>query len=275
MLPELPDHDVTLAQRYRELPDPPATPELDARILHAAAQAITPHPAIIQRMAANQPTWKPRNGGQRFAGMAASVMIIGLTGLLLKMGIATKMIEVIHKDVEAQIIEEVKPPPPPDVPPPPPPPLDVPPPPSFIPPPEVAVQPPPVQQPTIQATTAAKPEGPPPAPRAAPTESAPPPPPTAPAKTVSAAECPNIADVGQYAVDEWEKIAEKEGLDKGSLTVEFVIGANGEVKADTIKVTNLSHPSLARLAPKIVVRMKCKGQGVEVKAKYPVAFKLE
>lgn len=84
-----------------------------------------------------------------------------------------------------------------------------------------------------------------------------------------------MADVGGYAVDEWEKIAEKEGLDKGSLSVEFTIGASGEIKADSIKVTNASHPSLARLAPKIATRLKCKGQGVEVKAKYPVAFKLE
>ncbi len=76
-------------------------------------------------------------------------------------GLATKVIEVVKKPLETQIIEEIKPPPPPPPVQLPPPPKFVAPPPPYIPPPEVQVNVPPPPN-AIQTTTSVVPTESPP-----------------------------------------------------------------------------------------------------------------
>jgi periplasmic protein TonB len=188
----------------------------------------------------------------------------------LMTGLATKVIEVVKAPIETKVIEEIKkPPPPPEVVVPPPPKMEAPPPP-FIPPPEVQIQTPPPPQPTITATTPTPPPAPvaiapvtPPAPTA--------PAPAAPAQVSAAVVCSNYNTVMGDAA--FPREAARQGLDKGEVTVQFTLGANGEVR--DVRAIRASHPIFARNSVRLVGEYKCQGQGRDVTVVVPFSYKLE
>ena len=78
--------------------------------------------------------------GKKFTGLGVVIVLHVFIGWAFVSGLATNVVKMIQKPMEAVVKEaEPPPPPPPDAPPPPPPKLQTPPPP-FIPPPEVQVQ---------------------------------------------------------------------------------------------------------------------------------------
>jgi protein TonB len=92
-----------------------------------------------------------RNPTKHLVGLTFVALLHVIIIWALVNGLATKVIDVLKKPVEAKIIEDVKPPPPPEPKLPPPPKLQAPPPP-YIPPPEVQVQtPPPVATISVQS----------------------------------------------------------------------------------------------------------------------------
>ncbi len=209
-----------------------------------------------------------RNPTKHLVGIAVVVLLhVALVYALLN-GLATKVIEVIKKPLETQIIEEVKPPPPP---PPqvqlPPPPKFVTPPPPYIPPPEVQVNVPPPPN-TIATTTNVVPVETPPIAAVRPPEPIPGPP-APPAKSARTA-CPNYAKVmGDQA---YPKEAIREGISHGEATIRFVVSGSGEVK--DVSAVASSNRYFARAAIATVKTYQCIGQGQEIVFEIPFTYNL-
>ena len=210
-----------------------------------------------------------RNPTKHIAGLTFVIILhIGIIYGLLN-GLARKVVEVIQQPLETKIIEEIKPPPV-DLPPPPPQPRMVAPPPPFIPPPEVQIQQPPPVQNVITAVTATPPPADAPAP-VAPRPVETPAPATAPPPTNVAVACPNVRTIaGQIT---YPAKAAREGINSGEVTVEFVIGPNGETQSITVlKSTNRIFNNAALEGVKL---LKCVGQGKDIPVQWAIGFKLE
>ena len=184
-------------------------------------------------------------------------------------GLARKVVEVIKKPLETQIIEEIKPPPPP---PPevqlPPPPKMVAPPPPYIPPPEVQVNVPPPPN-AIQVTSQTPPPEAPPIAVRAPVEA--PPAPAAPPAQSARTACTNYAKaMGDSA---FPRDAIRDGIEKGEATVRFTVDPAGKIK--DIQVVRASHRSFGRAAATIVETFQCAGQGRDIIFEVPFGFKRE
>ena len=211
-----------------------------------------------------------RNPTKHLVGITVVVLLhIALVYALIN-GLAVKVIEVIKKPLETQIIEEVKPPPPP---PPevqlPPPPKMLAPPPPYIPPPEVQVNVPPPPN-TIQVTSTTPPPEAPPIAVRAPVE-APPAPAAPPAPQKASSACPNYAKaLGDSA---YPRDAIREGIERGEATVRFTVDASGKVK--DIQTIRSSHRMFARQAASIVESFQCIGQGRDIIFEVPFSFKRE
>ncbi len=211
-----------------------------------------------------------RNPTKHLVGIVVVILLHVLLIYGLVSGLARKVVEVVKKPLETQIIEEIKPPPPP---PPevqlPPPPKFVAPPPPYIPPPEVQVNVPPPPNVITATTNTPPPEAPPIAVRA-PVE-APPAPPAAPPATSARSACPNYAKaLGDSA---YPRDAVKEGIEKGEAVIRFTVGSGGEVK--DISTVSSSHRSFARAAQSVVRELHCIGQGKDIIFEIPFSFKRE
>ncbi len=210
-----------------------------------------------------------RNPTKHMVGIAVVILLhIALVYALLN-GLATKVLEVVKKPLETQIIEEIKPPPPPPPVQLPPPPKFVSPPPPYIPPPEVQVNVPPPPN-AIQTTTNVVPTVSPPIAVVAPP--APAPAPAAPAAAPSArSACPNYATaMGDSA---YPREAVRDGIDKGEAVLRFTVSASGEIK-DVVAVSSTNRV-FARAAQGILRDFKCIGQGRDIIFELPFSFKRE
>jgi protein TonB len=210
-----------------------------------------------------------RNPGKHLVGIAVVILLhIALVYALVN-GLARKVVEVIKKPLETQIIEEIKPPPPP---PPevqlPPPPKMLAPPPPYIPPPEVQVNVPPPPN-AIQVTSQTPPPEAPPIAVRAPVEA--PPAPAAPAPQSAKSACPNYAKaLGDSA---YPRDAVREGLEKGEAVVRFTVDATGKLK--DIHAVRSSHRSFARAAVATVETFQCIGQGRDIIFEVPFSYSRE
>ena len=178
---------------------------------------------------------------KHLVGIGAVILFHVLVVYALVTGLAKKIVDVVRAPIETKVIEEIKkPPPPPEVVVPPPPKLEAPPPP-FIPPPEIQIANPP-PAPTITATTPTPPPAPvtiQPAP--APVAVAPAPPPVAaPAPVAVGVVCPNVQTV--MGESGYPREALRQGLDKGSATIEWTVTASGEIK--NVRAVGSSEPDL-------------------------------
>ena len=185
-------------------------------------------------------------------------------------GLARKVVDVVRKPLEVKIIEEQKPPPPPEIQLPPPPKLAAPPPP-FIPPPEVHIEAPPTVNATITAVTSAPPPPTavlthaPPAPAPAPAAPA-----AAPAKNVIVV-CPNTKQVASEI--EFPGRAARERISSGDVTVQFTVGANGS--ASNFAIAGSTNRIFNDTALEAAQKLKCIGQGQDVRVELPVHFRLQ
>jgi len=210
-----------------------------------------------------------RNPAKHLVGIAVVILLhIALVYALVN-GLARKVVEVIKKPLETQIIEEIKPPPPP---PPevqlPPPPKMVAPPPPYIPPPEVQVNVPPPPN-AIQVTSQTPPPEAPPIAVRAPVEA--PPAPAAPAPQSAKTACPNYAKA--LGGNAFPPDAIRQGLEKGEAVVRFTVDANGKLK--DIQAVRSTHRSFARAAVAVVETFQCIGQGHDIIFEVPFSYKLE
>jgi len=210
---------------------------------------------------------QPEQSSRRLVGFGFVVLLHILIAYALLTGLARKVVEVVKGPIEVKVIEEVikKPPPPQEVLPPPP--KMAAPPPPFIPPPEINIAPPPTPAPTITAVT---PEAPP-APQAPviakPVEVAPPAPP--PAVRSAAIECPNYREV--LGAIQYPREALLEGLE-GTVTIEFTVTASGQVRDPVI--VQSSNRIFNRVSLSTVARLRCPGQGRDVRVQAPIDFKI-
>ena len=210
-----------------------------------------------------------RNPTKHMVGIAVVILLhIALVYALIN-GLATKVLEVVKKPLETQIIEEIKPPPPPPPVQLPPPPKFVSPPPPYIPPPEVQVNVPPPPN-VIQNTTTVAPTVSPPIAVVAPPAPAPAPPAPAAAPSAKSA-CPNYATaMGDSA---YPRDAVRDGIDKGEAVIRFTVSATGEIK-DVVAVSSTNRV-FARAAQNILRDFKCVGQGRDIIFELPFSFKRE
>jgi len=206
-----------------------------------------------------------RDPRKHLAGISTVIILHVIVIYALTNGLARKVVDVLKKPLEVNIIEELKTEPPP---PPPPPPKTVPPPrqiveppPAYVPPPEVQVQPPP-SQPVIAVTTAAPP---PPVVVVAPPPVVVPPPVT----SVSVA-CPNYRDVVSRLQPPVQ--VQRMGL-SGDVLVEFTVSPTGVV--GDIKVTKSSNSIFNAVAIAAVAKFQCVGQGQGVRVRLPIGFEQE
>ena len=209
-----------------------------------------------------------RNPAKHVVGFTVVVLLHVVLVYFIMTGLARKVIDVIKKPLETQIIEEVKPPPPP--PPPiqlPPPPKFVAPPPPYIPPPEVQVNVPPPPTPIAVATTVV-PVGPPP-PIAAVTP--PPAPPAAPAPPSVRSACTNYATA--MGANAFPGEAIRKGFDRGTAVIRFTVSATGEIK-DLTPVSS-SNSIFARAAMETIKGFKCVGQGRDILFEIPFSYRSE
>ena len=210
---------------------------------------------------------QPQQSSRRLVGFGFVVLLHILIAYALVSGLARKVVEVVKGPIEVKVIEEVikKPPPPPEVLPPPP--KMAAPPPPFIPPPEINIAPPPVPAPTITAVT---PEAPP-APQAPVIAKVDPTPaPPTPAVQSAAVVCPNYREI-MSRID-YPRDALLGGIE-GEVVIEFTVAPNGQlsgfgIKSSTNRVFNRASLSTAQ-------RMKCVGQGRDIRVELPVSFKLQ
>lgn len=210
-----------------------------------------------------------RNPTKHLVGITVVILLhVALVYALIN-GLATKVIEVIKKPLETQIIEEVKPPPPPPPVQLPPPPKFVSPPPPYIPPPEVQVNVPPPPN-AIQTTTSVVPTEAPPIAVVAPPAPAPAPaaPPAAP---TARAACPNYQKA--FGDSAYPREAIKEGIERGEAVIRFTVGANGDIK-DVVAVSSTNR-AFVRAATAVVREFKCIAQGRDVVFEVPFSFKRE
>jgi protein TonB len=210
-----------------------------------------------------------RNPSKHLVGITVVILLhVALVYALLN-GLATKVLEVVKKPLETQIIEEVKPPPPPPPQQLPPPPKFIAPPPPYIPPPEVQVNVPPPPN-AIQTTTSVVPVETPPIAAVAPP--APPAPAAAPPAPQSArAACPNYAKA--FGDSAYPREAIKDGIDRGEAVMRFTVGANGEIK-DVTPVSSTNR-AFVRAATSIIREFKCVAGGRDVVFEVPFSFKRE
>ena len=158
---------------------------------------------------------------RNLTGIAIVVLLHALLGYAIISGLGTRMVTKMAEAVETTIIEEAAPPPPPETPPPPPPPEMKAPPPPFIPPVEVNVQ----QQPPVQNTISVATNEAPPS-----RDLAPPAPPAPVAGPVNVAA---VVDFGTCAKPEYPKASQR-NEETGTVTLQFLIGVDGGVKASKI-----------------------------------------
>lgn len=211
-----------------------------------------------------------RNPAKHMVGIVVVILLHVALIYGLVSGLARKVVEVVKKPLETQIIEEIKPPPPP---PPevqlPPPPKFVAPPPPYIPPPEVQVNVPPPPNVITATTTTPPPEAPPIAVRA-PVE-APVPAPAPPPPTTARTACPNYAKkMGESA---YPHEAIRRGITHGEADIRFTVSPAGEIKnITTVRQTN---NVFGRQAQAVVREFQCIGQGRDVIFEVPFVFKLD
>ncbi len=208
---------------------------------------------------------------KHLVGIGVVVLFHVLVVYALVTGLAKKVIDVVRAPIETKVIEEIKkPPPPPEVVVPPPPKLEAPPPP-FIPPPEIQIANPP-PAPTITATTPIPPPAPVTiAPAPAPVAVAPAPPPAAPAPVTVGIVCPNVLTVMGDAG--YPRDAQRQGLERGSAVVEWIVTASGEIK--NVRTVSSSNPIFARQSVKLIGAYKCVGQGRDVTVRQEFSYKTE
>ena len=197
---------------------------------------------------------------RNLTGISVAVVAHLIFGYALVNGLAHKVVDVLKKPLEVNLIEEFKPPPPP----PPPrkvlPPQMKAPPPAYVPPPQINVQAPPA--PAAIAVVSTKP--------APPVEVAPPVVKAAPPAVAIGAACPNHLDVRSRVV--YPPQAQLRGL-SGDVVVEFTVGPGGSIgNAQIARSTNAIFNEAALNA---VSHLRCVGQGQDVKVRIPFAFRLD
>jgi protein TonB len=208
-----------------------------------------------------------RNPAKHLVGFTIVVLLHVALVYVIMTGLARRVVDVIKKPLETQIIEEVKPPPPPPPVQLPPPPKFVAPPPPYIPPPEVQVNVPPPPN-AIQTTSNVVPVESPPIAQVAP---APPAPAAPPAPQTARNACPNYAKaMGESA---YPREALKAGLDRGDAVVRFTVSASGEIK--DITTVSQSNRAFGRAAAATVQEFKCNGQGRDVIYEVPFSYRLD
>jgi protein TonB len=203
-----------------------------------------------------------RDPRRHLAGISTVILLHAIAIYALTTGLARKVVDVLKKPLEVNIIEEIKTPPPP---PPPPKVLPTPrqvvePPPAYVPPPEVQVQAPPVQA-VISVTTATPP---PPVVVVAPTVA--PPPPVA---NVSVA-CPNHLEVRSHLP--YPPMAQQMEL-SGDVLIEFTVTSAGQIS--DVTVVNSSNRIFNNTATNAVKQLHCIGQGRDVKVHVPFTFRMD
>jgi protein TonB len=204
-------------------------------------------------------------------GIGAVILFHVLVVYALVSGLARKVVDVVRAPIETKVIEEIKkPPPPPEIVVPPPPKLEAPPPP-FIPPPEIQIANPP-PAPTITATTPTPPPAPvviTPAP--APVAVAPAPPAPAPAPATVGVVCPNVQTV--MGDSGFPREAQRQGLERGSAVVEWIVTAAGEIK--NVRTVSATNQIFARQSVRLIADYKCVGQGRDVTVRQEFNYKME
>lgn len=207
-----------------------------------------------------------RNPARHLIGIGGVILLHVLIVYALLTGLARKVVEVVKGPIEVKVIEEaVKKPPPPEVLPPPP--KVAAPPPPFIPPPEIQIAPPPTPAPAITAVTQEAPPAPQ-APVIQKTEAPPAPPP--PAVRSAAVVCPNYREVmGSIA---YPREALLDNIE-GEVVIEFTVAANGQIRDPIIKSS--SNRVFNRVSLNVVQsRLRCQGQGQDVRVQAPISFKI-
>jgi periplasmic protein TonB len=208
-----------------------------------------------------------RNPAKHIVGFTVVLLLHVALVYAIMTGLARRVVDVIKKPLETQIIEEIKPPPPPPPVQLPPPPKFIAPPPPYIPPPEVQVNVPPPPNAIATVTSVAPTE--PVTPIAAVTPA--PAPAAAPAPPSIRAACTNYAKaMGDSA---YPRDAIKEGLDRGEAVIRFTVTASGDIK-DIVAVSQ-SNRAFARAAITVVHDFKCNAQGRDVVFEIPFSFKRE
>jgi protein TonB len=209
-----------------------------------------------------------RNPARHLVGIGGVILLHVLIIYALLTGLARKVVEVVKGPIEVKVIEEVvKKPPPPEVLPPPP--KVAAPPPPFIPPPEIQIAPPPTPAPAITAVTQEAPPAPQ-APVIQKVEPAAPPAPPPPAVRSAAVVCPNYREVmGSIA---YPREALLDNIE-GEVVIEFTVAANGQIRDPIIKSS--SNRVFNRVSLNVVQsRLKCQGQGQDVRVQAPISFKI-
>lgn len=206
-----------------------------------------------------------RNPSRHLVGLGSVILLHVLIAWALVSGLARKVVEVVKGPIEVKVIEEVsKPPPPPPEVLPPPPKVTAPPPP-FMPPPEIQIANP-QQAPTITAVT----QDAPPAP-SSPVIQKPVEGPAQPAIRSAAVVCPNYAEIMRGGV-QYPREAALENLE-GEVVIEFTVSANGQIRDPVIRSSTnriFNRPSLAAAQ-----KLRCEGQGQDIRVSLPVSFKLK
>lgn len=205
---------------------------------------------------------RQHKSSRRYLGLAIAAVLHVLLIYALVNGLATKVVHIAQRPIEARIIEPVKPPPPP-------PPLKpvlkvvsrprIAPPPPFVPPPEVHVQASPA--PTITHQDAP-----------APSEPVPQAPPATVAKPVShevGVACPNSDEVRSSIT--YPQDAQDNDI-TGNVTIEFTVDADGHVVNE--RVAKSANVILDRAAFNAVKQFRCIGQGEAVRVQVPFTFNL-
>lgn len=209
-----------------------------------------------------------RNPARHLVGIGGVILLHVLIIYALLTGLARKVVEVVKGPIEVKVIEEVvKKPPPPEVLPPPP--KVAAPPPPFIPPPEIQIAPPPTPAPAITAVTQEAPPAPQ-APVIQKVEPTAPPAPPPPAVRSAAVVCPNYREVmGSIA---YPREALLDNIE-GEVVIEFTVAANGQIRDPIIKSS--SNRVFNRVSLNVVQsRLKCQGQGQDVRVQAPISFKI-
>ncbi len=194
----------------------------------------------------------------RMVGIGIVILLHVFLVYALITGLASSAIDVIKKPLEIKIIQAAAPPPPPPEAPPPPPPPHTTPPPPYIPPPLIQVQQPPTP-PVFAVTTTVRPT--------TPTRIAPPP--SAPAASVTTA-CPNVGAIAASLSDSFQQLADNDGINTGSVVVEFSLSADGQIS--NAHIISATIPDLGALALQGVQNLRCNGQGQPMILRAPFSF---
>ena len=171
---------------------------------------------------------RQRASRKHVIGLTAVVVLHGLLFWAINSGLARKFVKVIKGPVEAVLLEETKP----DIPPPPPPPPPKnlpPPPPAYVPPVDIQVAAPPPVNAIAAVSNTPQPVAPPsPLPVQMNAPPAPPAPPVQTAAVISASSC----EKPEYPS------ASKRLEEEGTVTLKFLVGADGKVLESAIEKTS-------------------------------------